>query len=241
MTDTTTAPRRLEYMPLTDLVDRLDPDNVKGHDDAGIDESLDRFGYTEPVMLDERTGKLVAGHGRIQRLNAMASDHSTDPERPPEGVLAVDDGTWQVPVVRGWASKDDNEARAYMITANRLTEKGGWTDDLATVLDELAQTPAGLPPGFTTDDVDALLAELGSGELPEQPTGADYADDSERGDPAPPREQQGLHDVALVFQSAAHAEYLRLIGELRQMWGRELPTPMLLIRAMRIAAGHADD
>lgn len=239
MTETTTAPRRLEYMPLTDLLGRLDPDNVKGHDDAGIDESLGRFGYTEPVMVDERTGKLVAGHGRVQRLHAMFASDVGD--EPPEGCILAEDGTWQVPVVRGWASADDNEARAYMITANRLTEKGGWTDDLATVLDELAQAPGGLPPGFTTDDVDALLAELGSGELPEQPTDADYADNSERGEPAPPREQQGLHDVALVFQSDAHAEYLRLLGELRQMWGRELPTPMLLIRAMRIAAGHTGD
>lgn len=164
-----TTPRYLEYLPLTELMGKLDPGNVKAHDDAGIDASLERFGYTEPVMLDERTGKLVAGHGRVQRLNALF--HSDVGDEPPEGCILAPDGTWQVPVVRGWTSDDDDEARAYMVTANRLTEAGGWTDQLAPLLQELAATPAGLPPGFTTSDLDQLMADLTPPDF--QPTGAD--------------------------------------------------------------------
>jgi hypothetical protein len=55
-------PRWTEYVD----VDAIVPDerNPKNHADDVLDESLERFGYTEQVMVDERTGKLVAGHGR---------------------------------------------------------------------------------------------------------------------------------------------------------------------------------
>lgn len=153
-------PRRIEYMDLGDLVARRDPRNVKAHADDALDASIDRFGFAEPVMLDERTGKLVAGHGRVNRLAAAANDAYTDPERPPSGLIATGDGTWLVPVIRGWSSLDDDEAQAFMIAVNRIGEVGGWTDALAPLLAELAATDAGLPPGYDQGDLDRLLAEL---------------------------------------------------------------------------------
>jgi hypothetical protein len=65
---TTTDTRRLEYVPLDDLQPAAR--NPKRHDLPAIGRSIDTFGYVEPVVLDERTGRLVAGHGRVEQLRA---------------------------------------------------------------------------------------------------------------------------------------------------------------------------
>ncbi len=39
--------------------------NVKDHDIGSIHESMNRFGFTSPLLMNEATNKLVAGHGRI--------------------------------------------------------------------------------------------------------------------------------------------------------------------------------
>jgi hypothetical protein len=156
---TDTAPRRLEYMPLDDLLGRRDPRNPKGHADADIRHSLGRFGYTEPVMLDERTGRLIAGHGRIENLD----QRRTAGQHPPDGIVIAADGTWTIPVTRGWASRSDEEAAAYLVTSNQLTIKGGWhADPLAAILQEIASaTSDGLEgTGFTVADLDLVLAEV---------------------------------------------------------------------------------
>lgn len=236
-------PRYIEYLPLGALLDMRDPDNVKGHAEDVIAASMDRFGYVEPVIVDERTGKLVAGHGRLGQLQLLAATATSDePVAPPEGIVSNSDGGgWLVPVVRGWRSTDDQEARAAGIALNRAGEVGGWTDGLAEMLAELADTEAGMPPGFTPDDLDGLIAELGRGQLADQDTDADHADDlSGRGDPATPRQQQGLAEVGLMFQAEHHSEWLALTAQLRQVWG-DMPTPMLVLRALRIALDATED
>ncbi len=239
MTDTHDhPPRYIEYLPLGTLLDMRDPTNVKGHAEDVIADSLDRFGYIEPIVVDERTGKLIAGHGRLGQLQLLAATAtSNEPATPPEGIVCNDAaGGWLVPVVRGWRSTDDDEAHAAGIALNRAGEVGGWTDGLAAMLAELNDSDGGMPPGFTPDDLDTLLAELGDGELPDQGTDAAHADDlSGRGDPAVPRQQQGFHEVGLMFQADHHAEFLSLLAQLRQLWGAEMPTPMLVLRALRLA------
>ena len=241
MTKTEPAqPRHIDYMLLSDLRERRDPRNVKAHADGVIDASFERFGYVEPVQLDERTGRLVAGHGRVDRISALAGTITADNTvEPPEGVVVGPDGGWFLPVVRGWSSANDAEAEAYMITANRAGEVGGWTDELAASLEHLQADTGHLPPGFTADDLDDLLASLGAGQLPDQGTDAAHADDlSGRGDPATPRQQQGLHEVGLMFQDDHHAEYLALVGHLKRRWGAQLPLPMLVLRALRLAKDY---
>lgn len=145
--------RTLEYLP----VDRLVPAdrNPKRHDQATLGASISRFGYIEPIVLDERTGKLVAGHGRLEQLRSRASAG----EEPPEGVTVDADGNWLVPVVRGWASADDAEAEAYLLAANRTTELGGWDPNL--LADALEASPNLDGIGFSDDDLRQLLAETG--------------------------------------------------------------------------------
>jgi hypothetical protein len=148
----TTAARRLELVPLDELVpaDR----NPKLHDDEGIAASLDAFGFVEPVVLDERTGRLVVGHGRWEGLVAKRDGGAV----PPEGIVVDKDGTWRVPVLRGWSSDSDDQAAAYLVAANRLTMAGGWDDEaLAAVLEDLAASDMLDVTGFLLDDIAELI------------------------------------------------------------------------------------
>lgn len=135
------------------------PKNPKAHDLETIDSSVGRFGYVEPVVVDERTGYLISGHGRRATLLAMRERG----EAAPEGVQEDADGMWRVPVVRGWRSRTDSEATAALIAMNRTTELGGWVDDeLLELLDNLAQEEgdglAGV--GFDGQGIEALRARL---------------------------------------------------------------------------------
>ena len=71
---------------------------------------------------------------------------------------------WMLPVIRGISFENDEEAEAYLVADNRLTEIGGWMPaDLAAVLsDHVAMGEEHLRgTGFDTDDVDELLRQLG--------------------------------------------------------------------------------
>lgn len=124
----------IEYLPVQSLVPALR--NPKEHDEPNLDKSLLRFGYTEPVLLDERTERLVAGHGRVGALLRLREAG----KKPPKGVRVGQDGSWLVPVVRGWASKNDVEAESYLLASNQLTIGGGWNNlQLGEMLAELAE------------------------------------------------------------------------------------------------------
>lgn len=147
--------RRLEYMVVTDLVPA--PENPKQHDAEAIARSMTRWGYVEPVVLDERTGRLVAGHGRIEALALLwAADLA-----PPDGVLITRDG-WSIPVVRGWSSTDDDEAAGFLLAVNQLVLDGGWDHDalgdLLRDLDERSVSTEGM--GFSDGQLEDLLGDL---------------------------------------------------------------------------------
>jgi hypothetical protein len=150
---TAPLPRRVEYMPLSKVVDAAV--NPKLHDMPGIAASISKHGLGELPLLDERTGRLVAGHGRIDDLR----DRFQRGQEPPNGVVAEDD-EWLVPVIRGWESTSDDAAAAYLIGSNGLTMSGGWDDGgLGELLSQLHDAdPAWLEvTGFNADDMDDLL------------------------------------------------------------------------------------
>jgi hypothetical protein len=150
-----TAPRRTEYVPLDHL--RADPANPKAHDTDAIDASIGRFGIIDQIVRDDRTGYIISGHGRDETLRRMRDRG----DNPPEGVRIDAGGHWLIPVIVGWASRTDAEARAALIALNRTTELGGWVDDaLLDLLDDLiAEGDHGLTGvGFTEADRDALAA-----------------------------------------------------------------------------------
>lgn len=159
---TEAAPRRTEYIPLDHLM--ADPSNPKAHDLAVIDASVGRFGVIDQIVRDDRTGYIISGHGRHETLRRMRDRG----DNPPEGIRVDAGGHWLAPVIVGWASRTDSEARAALIALNRTTELGGWVDDaLLDMLDGLIEEgDHGLEGvGFDDDSIDALRERLAAEAL----------------------------------------------------------------------------
>lgn len=147
--------RRLEYMALDVIAPAAT--NAKQHAPGALEASMTRFGYLEPMILDERTGRLVAGHGRREELLRRR----TAGEDPPEGIR-VRGGVWQAPVIRGWSSTSDAEAETAGIALNRLVELGGWDEEALDVV-LTGWEEAGEPlvaVGYDQDGLDDLRAFL---------------------------------------------------------------------------------
>lgn len=145
--------RRIEYRPLRDL--KADPRNPKAHAQDAIGSSVTRFGFVEPIIVDERTGYIASGHGRVSTLTQMRMRK----EPPPEGIRVSKKRGWLVPVVL-WHSKNDAEAGAALIAFNRAGELGGWADeallDLLHELEDASLDPADI--GFADEEIAALAA-----------------------------------------------------------------------------------
>lgn len=149
--------RRLEYQDL----DTIEPaaNNPKEHQINNVRASIDRFGYVAPMIVDDRTGRLVVGHGRLESLKARRDAGET----PPEGIQTDDTGRWLAPVIHGWASRSDADAAAYLVLDNRQTELGGWDHQaLADLLDEIGDPDLIELTGWDPADLDELLADTGT-------------------------------------------------------------------------------
>ncbi len=147
----------IEYTRLTDI--RPDPDNPKDHDLGALSESLARFGFVAPMGVNEITGMLIWGHGRLSELKRLRASH----DFPPEGVAVDEDGEWLVPVIRG-IELSEKDGRAYLVTDNRIGELGGWHE--AKLIETLVQVggPVGRGlrgTGYDGDDLDRLIIEYG--------------------------------------------------------------------------------
>lgn len=160
--------RRIEWIPLSDV--KQAPSNPKDHDIGEICVSIGRRGFVELPAIDERTGRLVAGHGRLEALQKMHANKA-----PLPGGLKEVNGQWLMPVVRGWASKSDADAAAYLVASNRLTEVGGWDSAaLAEMLASVASAGELLGTGYDGESVDELLRQIGVGAevaMPDLATG----------------------------------------------------------------------
>lgn len=247
----TEAPRRLTYMPLADIKGAAR--NPKDHDSAGITASIQAAGFTAPLIYDERTGRLVAGHGRLAALTQLHAAGAP----PPDGIDTGAGGEWLVPVVRGWASESESEAEAVIVADNKLTERGGWDD---AVLTDVLRDLFGYEPdlmaitGYTAGDLDDLLASLedaAEAATPAHPatpaeftppvTDAHYAETPEqeaaRGEKLAtqrPQTAQGLAEVILVYTEEDRAELSRLVMAARAVLHGDLRTSDIVLRAMRL-------
>lgn len=226
-------PRWMEYLPLDQLQPALV--NPKGHDEELISASVSRFGAMDAVILDERTGRLVGGHGRLNDAKARRDAGQT----PPDGFMLGEDGTWLCAVQRGWRSNSDDEAHAAGVALNEGTIAGGWKrDELGALLADIAGRDLDnlVGTGYDAASLDDLLATLGDEVLlPPGSTDAAHADGTVRGDPQAPREAQGLHEVGIILQADAHREFQALLAKLRHAWGEDV-TGLVVLRAMREAA-----
>lgn len=135
----------IDYVPLKKL--KKWPRNPKLHDGEGISESIDRFGFTDPILIDEKTGMMVAGHGRLEQLTQLKKAK----EDPPANVIIMGK-EWTVPVIRGNSFANEQEVEAYLLTCNRLVEKGGWDEELLEAMIQVVH-----PIGF--DEIAANMQE----------------------------------------------------------------------------------
>lgn len=146
---------RIEFVALEEVLRW--PRNPKTHDEAGMDASLERFGFVQPLIIDEATKQLVAGHGRLEALQRRFKAG-----KPPPGRVVKKGDSWQVPVVRGITFKDTTDAELYLIADNRLTEAGGWNDAaLSEMLGRLGSEKLE-GTGFEWEDVEALYRRTAS-------------------------------------------------------------------------------
>src|ERR1700674_4605399 len=90
------ASLHVEYLPLSGL--KPATRNPKNHQVETVLASMERFGYVAPMILDERSGRLVAGHGRLESLKRAKRAGQKPPDR-----IRVAGAEWLVPVVRGVA------------------------------------------------------------------------------------------------------------------------------------------
>lgn len=143
---------KIKYVRL-DKIQAADK-NPKKHDHESLKDSIKRFGFNAPILRNEETNKLVAGHGRTEALTMLYQGNADIPER-----IKVDkDGMWMIPVLDvPFAS--ESVSNAYLLADNRLSEIGGWdAAGLAEMLEELEQTSTAMGLGWTQAEIDGLIA-----------------------------------------------------------------------------------
>ncbi|XTZ13839.1 hypothetical protein ACQSSU_20295 [Micromonospora echinospora] len=172
--------------------------NPRRHNIPELRAAIGRFGYVDAMILDERTGRLVAGHGRRDTLRGLRDSG----EPPPLGVTIGQHGEWLAPVQRGWASTSDVEAAGFLASHNRQSELAGWDfDGLVELLGD-QDDYTGL--GWTPDEIDRII----DGPDPTGTGGPDHPDDADD-QPAPtPGVQYGVLILCAdeAEQAAVHAQ-----------------------------------
>ena len=125
----------------------LSPSNPRFNDEAvpHVAASIRRFGWQQPIVA-KRSGELIAGHTRLKAALGL--------------------GLSEVPVV--WFDGSDLEATAYQIADNKTHEFSSWNEtELAALLQELRAEDALEGVGYSSQEIDELLAELSAQEAPD--------------------------------------------------------------------------
>ncbi len=162
------AALRIEYKPLAALRPALrNPRIHSPKQTRQIANSIERFGFTNPVLLDANGG-IIAGHGRAAAARLLGLD--------------------SVPTLR-LDHLGEAERRAYALADNKLAENAGWDPKLlalelqyVTELDidfDLTVT------GFETAEIDLLFDSL------DPVAAADPADAPPEPAPGPPVSRPG--------------------------------------------------
>lgn len=128
----------IEKLPLALLVPYAR--NSRTHNDAQVAQiaaSIREFGFTNPVLIDEKDS-IIAGHGRVLAARKI--------------------GLADVPCIR-LSHLTDAQKRAYVIADNKLALNAGWDDEMLRL--ELADLKAAdfdlSLVGFNADELDEIL------------------------------------------------------------------------------------
>jgi DNA modification methylase len=165
-----------------------------------IAESIQMFGFTNPVMIDN-ANSILAGHGRVEAARLIGMD--------------------QVPCVR-LELMNESQKRAYVLADNKLALNAGWDEDL--LADELSAL-MGLDDafdisitGFTIAEIDSLI-EAKATEEPGDPDDDVLPDDDKVATRCRPGDIWQLGQHRLICGSALDPAVISdlMAGEKAQM------------------------
>jgi ParB-like chromosome segregation protein Spo0J len=133
-------PTKVEQLPTSSLTPYKK--NTRVHSAGQVEkltQSIRQFGFVIPILLNKQ-GQVIAGHGRLLAAKKL--------------------GLKTVPCIRATHLSEDQQ-RAYSIADNRLTELGGWNEELLSEeLKALKTSSLELSlTGFTDVEILSLLEE----------------------------------------------------------------------------------
>ena len=147
------------YLPLGSIA--ADPGNPRLHTReqiAAIARSIEAFGFNAPILVD-KDNRVVAGHGRLEAAKLL--------------------GLAEAPVIR-LEHLSPQQAKAYMLADNKLTDRSSWDDrKVAVVLKELSDIALDFEieaTGFEPPEIDLRIQSLDPSEV------ADPADEFQTAD-----------------------------------------------------------
>ena len=139
--DSSNEPRQIAYVDIDALVPfDGNPRRIRKDGLQKLRDSIRFYGWTNPVLVQENTNMIVAGHQRVEAARA-------------EGVRTV-------PVI--YLPFSDVEAKAYNLADNRLQDETDWIEEaLANILAELdgESFDLGLT-GFNEREIEDIRASL---------------------------------------------------------------------------------
>jgi len=134
---------RVETRRIADLVPApYNPRKIGDDALAGLGESIGRFGLVQPVIVNQRTGRIVGGHQRLKALQARGVEE-TD-------VVVVD--------------LPEAEEKALNLALNSQAISGEWTEDALALVEQVAKELPELSAALRMGDLDEALRDLFPGE-----------------------------------------------------------------------------
>jgi DNA modification methylase len=138
----------IETVPIADL--RPSGHNARTHTLRQIKQiasSIEEFGFTNPVLLDE-SNRILAGHGRVEAAKRL--------------------GWRQVPAIP-ITHLNETQKRAYVLADNQLAVKAGWDNAILKVeLQNLIELDFDVElTGFEAGEIDIILGDSGEGSADE--------------------------------------------------------------------------
>jgi len=118
--------------------------NPREIDDAsldGLERCILRYGLVQPIVWNERSGRVVGGHQRLKVLRRNGEDRTQ--------VVVVD--------------LSDDEEKALSVSLNNEMIQGRWTDGLQSLIASIRDGSA--VEGLMTDELVESLAGSGAGEV----------------------------------------------------------------------------
>ena len=129
---------RIERKAITELTPApYNPRKISDKDYEDLKRSLSEFGYVEPIIWNEQTGRVVGGHQRLKALSEAG-------EKEIECVIV---------------NLDEAREKALNITLNKVS--GDWDEEkLSALLEDLKNTDIDITlTGFDLEDIDAILED----------------------------------------------------------------------------------